>query len=82
MADSKPRRGRPRPPESIERDETIHRLLSDTGPLTRNQIAEQTGFTHSLVYLALSRLRQAGRVKRCLDNGQTVWSMETGQPCP
>ncbi len=79
----KPRRGRPRPAEAIERDERIRGLLDDQGPQTRNQIAEKLTITHSLTYLALDRLRKQGVVKRCLlPDGSTVWSTDTESPCP
>jgi predicted ArsR family transcriptional regulator len=79
----RPRRGRPRPAEAIERDERIKTLLTEEGPQTRNRIAEVLGTTYSLTYLALDRLRQQGAVKRCLlSDGSSVWSTDTESPCP
>ncbi len=74
-------RGRPRPAETIERDERIHQLLAD-GALSRGQIAQHTGLTTDLVALALGRLRRADRVRRCLRDGVIVWSVADGTPCP
>jgi predicted ArsR family transcriptional regulator len=75
MADmERPRRGRPRPEESIERDLRIRTLLINEGPKTRNEIADSLGMSKSLAYLALSRLRESGKVKRCLKaDGTSVW---------
>lgn len=83
MTDEKPRRGRPRPPENIERDEQVYSLLKRQGPLTRNEVAERLGLTVSLTYLALDRLRRDGRIRRCLKaDSSSVWSIGTEQPCP
>lgn len=57
----KPKRGRPRPQETIERDALVHQLLIRQGRLTRNMIVEQTGLPESQVYLSLSRLRGEGK---------------------
>lgn len=57
----KPKRGRPRPPETIERDAMVHQLLLTDGRLTRNMIVEKTGLPESQVYLSLSRLRGEGK---------------------
>ena len=83
MQQTAPRRGRPRPPETIARDEHLYQLLAQ-GSRSRGQLAEQTGLTTDLVALALGRLRRAGRVERCLDEerGVIVWSVNDGTPCP
>lgn len=75
-------RGRPRPAETIERDEHIHDLLADEGALSRGQIAQKTGLTTDLVRLALRRLRDGGLVRQCLRDGVVVWSLADGTPCP
>lgn len=80
MQQTAARRGRPRPAETIERDETIHQLLTD-GARSRGQIAEATGLTTDLVALALGRLRRAGRIQQCLQGGVIVWSVND-TPCP
>lgn len=84
MPEEKARRGRPRPEDTIERDDRILELLSKRGPHTRNEIAERLGISFSLTYLALDRLRRAGRVKRCLqtDGGTSVWSTAVDESCP
>jgi DNA-binding IclR family transcriptional regulator len=77
------RRGRPRPDDSIARDAKILALLDQQGPSTRNEISSRLGVSTSLTYLALSRLRDQGQVKRCLqDDGSSVWSAGVGSPCP
>lgn len=59
---NKPKRGRPRPQETIDRDEKILGLLQLSGKLTRNEIMQDTGFTSVQVYMSLCRLRLAGVV--------------------
>lgn len=81
MQQTAPRRGRPRPVETIERDERIHALLAE-GACSRSEIAHETGLTTDLVYLALTRLRRDGRVRQCLEGGVIVWSVNDGTPCP
>ena len=81
MQQTAARRGRPRPAETIERDETIHQLLTE-GSRSRGQLAHETGLTADLVALALGRLRRAGRVRQCLQDGVIVWSVADGTPCP
>ena len=80
MQQAAPRRGRPRPVETIERDERIHQLLTAESR-SRGQLAQETGLTTDLVALALGRLRRAGRVQQCLQGGVIVWSV-VGAPCP
>lgn len=78
----RPRRGRPRPADAIERDESIRTLLVTYGPKTRNEIADELGITRSLAYSALDRLRRQGEVKRCLQaDGNSVWSAQIQEPC-
>lgn len=83
MQQTAPRRGRPRPAETIERDERIYGLLAE-GSMSRGQIAQETDLTADLVALALGRLRRDGRIRRCLDDdgGVIVWSVADGTPCP
>ncbi|WP_164387187.1 hypothetical protein [Streptomyces sp. OM5714] len=81
MQQTTPRRGRPRPTETIERDNQIHALLVD-GALSRGQIAQETGLTADLVHLALRRLQRDDRVRQCLQHGVIVWSVADGTPCP
>ncbi|MFC8423921.1 hypothetical protein ACFUN7_24100 [Streptomyces sp. NPDC057236] len=75
------RRGRPRPAETIERDERIHTLLAG-GARSRGQIAQETDLSTDLVHLALRRLQRDGRVRQCLQDGVIVWSVADGTPCP
>jgi predicted transcriptional regulator len=57
-------RGRPRPQDTIERDDRVHALLVERGPLTRTDIATEMGITPSLAYMSLFRLTRDGRVRR------------------
>lgn len=81
MQQTVPRRGRPRPVETIERDDRIHALLTEEAR-SRGQLAQATGLTTDLVHLALGRLKRAGRVRQCLQDGVIVWSVADGTPCP
>lgn len=85
MTEKRPR-GRPRPPETIQRDQMILDRLRDpdVGPQTRNQLAETLGLHPTHVYLSLSRLRRNGLVRICADSAGpgAVWSSEVDSPCP
>jgi predicted transcriptional regulator len=59
------KQGRPRPQDTIERDEKVYAALLASGkPATRDQIAEMSGIKPSFAYLSLIRLRDAGAVRR------------------
>lgn len=78
-------RGRPRPPETIERDKALLAHLKANGPQTRNQLAESLGLDKVKTYLSLDRLRKDGKVRPCTDpakGGGTLWSAEVKRPCP
>lgn len=81
--DKRPR-GRPRPAETVQRDEAILSLLRRDGAQTRNQIAEQLGVEKVKAYLSLDRLRRAGLVRTCTSAapGSTLWSASVNKPCP
>ncbi|MGW2213270.1 hypothetical protein, partial [Streptomyces sp. NPDC001781] len=56
-AQERPTRGRPRPDETIRRDETVLQLLKDhPGGLPRNEIAELMNLDKVKTYLSLDRL--------------------------
>jgi site-specific DNA-cytosine methylase len=64
MSDETPGRGRPRPANTIERDDKVLAILNetiDTG-LTRGEIAEKLGVTGSEAYLSLYRLSRGGKI--------------------
>lgn len=69
------RRGRPRSPETIQRDERVFTLLRDNGPQSKEQLVEALGNvkpTH--VYLSLWRLAKENRVERAADGAtRHVW---------
>lgn len=81
MQQTRNRGGRPRPAETIERDERILALLAG-GPSSRGAIARAAGLEVGLVRLALERLHRAGRIRQCLASGTVVWTVADGQPCP
>lgn len=69
------RRGRPRSPETVDRDERVLAILR-TGDATREQLVEELKLKPSLVYLALWRLRRAGLVERTSDaSTRHVWRL-------
>jgi Fe2+ or Zn2+ uptake regulation protein len=77
-------RGRPRPEETIRRDERVLQILSQ-GALSRNRLwtrlkKEEPSVTQSQVWLSLDRLRSAGKVRLCQGIGERIWTTE--QSCP
>lgn len=73
-----PRRGRPRPDSTIQRDEQVLTAVGADGK-TREDLAAGTGLTKSEVYLSLHRLRKQGLVERTRDGGKHVWK-QTAAP--
>lgn len=69
------RKGRPRPSETIERDNAIYDLL-DT-PKTRATLVDETGIEPAKVFLSLHRLRNDGRIERNSSHGTHYWSRAT-----
>lgn len=85
MTESKRPRGRPRPPETIARDEAVLALLRTAADgLTRNEIADRLGEGKSKTWLSLDRLRRDNLVKLCAGTAgpDAVWTAEVGAPCP
>jgi site-specific DNA-cytosine methylase len=81
------RQGRPRPSETITRDEQVYDwMTAQDGAKTRTEIAEGTELGANFVYLSLYRLRRDGRIKREHATGAHRWSvctpMITEQPDP
>lgn len=77
------RKGRPRSPETIARDEALVTILRQRGPKTRNELATLLGISHSLTSIAINRLKDSGQVRRCVgDDGENVWTVEVNEPCP
>jgi hypothetical protein len=78
-AQERPTRGRPRPAETIRRDDTILSLLQDhPDGLTRNAIAEAMNLNKSRTYLSLDRLRRRGLAEKTSPEGSdadkdTLW---------
>jgi Mn-dependent DtxR family transcriptional regulator len=58
------RRGRPRPQETIQRDDRLVRVLEEApDSMTKYELAEALEVSPSVVYLALRRLKADGRVR-------------------
>lgn len=78
-------RGRPRPEETIRRDERVLSLLRGQS-MSRNRIWEKLSETETVspsqVWLSLDRLRKEGKVKLCQGIGERVWSCRIDEPCP
>jgi predicted ArsR family transcriptional regulator len=62
-APEKSRRGRPRPQNTVDRDEQVHQLLKKGG-LTKTEIADKLGIAAGEAYLSLFRLNKQGRVAK------------------
>jgi len=78
----RPKRGAPPRPEVVARDRLVLRFLKETGPQTRNALAEGLGIEKRLTWLALDRLRRRNLVRKCAGEGaETLWSAGT-EPCP
>lgn len=74
--DEKKRRGRPRSPEAVERDERIYRAVAGSDrAVTKYEIAAGTGIPSSKVYMSLRRLSLANLLSRVyVINKQHYWS--------
>lgn len=68
-----PRRGRPRPAATVERDNKVFEVLG-TNALTRDEIANLVGVSSDSAYLSLHRLRREGRVQREAGGAGARWS--------
>lgn len=76
-------RGRPRPQETIERDNRILKYLKENGPQTRNVLADVLGEDRSKTWLALNRLQGQKLVRPCVAKGSDMlWTTEVSEPCP
>lgn len=77
-------RGRPRPQETIKRDEAVLAYLRDHGPQTRNDLSAALLLPKVATYLTLNRLRDQGLVRICAAQGgpNVLWTTEVSAPCP
>jgi site-specific DNA-cytosine methylase len=76
-AESTASRGRPRPQETIERDNVVLSVITE--PLSRDAIAQRlaeagTAVTPKAVYLSLWRLQRSGKITRSRESGTHLWS--------
>lgn len=67
------RRGRPRDPSVVERDQRVLGALADGETKTKAQLAGELGLEPNVVYLSLWRLHKAGAVSR----DQRAWRQAT-----
>ena len=83
-APQRPPRGRPRPAETIERDNKILALLkANPEGMARNEIAKEMGLNKSVTYLSLDRLRRQGLAEKISPEGSqadkdTLWVAKEG----
>lgn len=71
------RRGRPRPTETVDRDQRIFDALASHGK-SRVTLASELGIEPNLVYLSLWRMKRAQRVERLRHDGGWVWQRVAG----
>lgn len=71
------RKGRPRPVETVERDQRVFDALA-SGGLSREALTERTGLTSNLVYLSLWRLKRDSRVEPIRHEGAQLWQRVAG----
>lgn len=67
------RRGRPRPQDTIARDEKVLKAL-EGGAKSREELAAELGIESSHAYLSLFRLRKQGKVERLPQDGKDAVS--------
>ena len=72
------RRGRPRSPQTIERDTRVLTALRDGGPQTKEQLVAKLSIKPQHVYLSLWRLRCENRVTHASTGTERhVWYVVT-----
>lgn len=68
------RRGRPRPQETIQRDDQLVQVLQKSGEsMTKYELAKVLRVSPSIVYLALRRLKADGRVRHVSIGKRHSW---------
>jgi hypothetical protein len=75
-----PRRGRPRPEETIRRDEqALEVIRAQGGTTTRNRLKDALGDNVKLsqAYLTLWRLRAQGKLERVREGTEHVWKLKS-----
>lgn len=79
-ADESGSRGRPRPSETVQRDQQVYDTLVE--PMSRETLVAKlteagTPVTPKAIYLSLWRLRRAERVARTREGGSHLWARTT-----
>lgn len=63
-AAERPRRGRPRPLVTLERDDRVAAALAERESWSRRELAEHLSWEGKVVYACLNRLRRTGRAEK------------------
>lgn len=71
------RKGRPRPPETVERDQKVFDALAGGG-MSREAIANALEMDRNAVYLSLWRLKRDERVRPIRHEGAQLWERVAG----
>lgn len=73
------RRGRPRPQETMTRDDEVKNLLR-SGPKTTQQLAESLGVKNGIAYLCIYRLKKSGSVQKvqASEGRNPAWQLTEG----
>jgi len=76
------RRGRPRPDETVQRDEAVFGQVQAAGAegVTRDKVAADIGLQPNQVYLSFFRLKRDGRIVRSSGTGRAIWTVAPEQP--
>lgn len=75
------RRGRPRPQETLERDQRVYDHLGVAGPKTKKDLSTELGMTENAVYLSIYRLRRDGQIVSA-PGQRNVWQRADGTGVP
>lgn len=67
-------RGRPRPVDTVERDERVYEALSGEQPRGRQELADEFGTSLNIIYMSLTRLRKQGRVHIVRSGKYHLWT--------
>lgn len=66
-------RGRPRPADTVNRDEQVFAALA-LAPRGREDLAREFGVNLNIIYMSLIRLRKQGRVQPVRDGKYHLWT--------
>jgi len=66
-------RGRPRPAEVKERDDSVLEVVTTSPGRTRNELEDELKLSANEVYMSLYRLRTQGKIERRREGGDHKW---------